>query len=109
MFSAKLSACKLLDGFGVLMTMPSSHGQMASDGCLPEFLLKTNRWRGTHHNIILVFFILASSQVSPGVHGWPPRPPTQSLPSHATRTPNRRPLVEHVWLIWPVAAFPVYA
>ncbi|CAN0154970.1 unnamed protein product, partial [Phaeothamnion confervicola] len=37
--------------------------RMAKDRCLPQFLLSTNRWRGTNHNIIFGFFALATSQV----------------------------------------------
>lgn len=34
---------------------------MASDRCLPEFLLKTNEWRETNHTIIFGFFFLTSA------------------------------------------------
>ena len=37
--------------------------QMALDGCLPDFLLTKNKWRGTNHWIILVYLALATSQV----------------------------------------------
>ncbi|KAJ0389623.1 hypothetical protein P43SY_010407 [Pythium insidiosum] len=37
--------------------------RLASDRMLPSFRLKTNKWRGTHHGIILLFFIIASSLV----------------------------------------------
>jgi amino acid transporter len=30
--------------------------RMALDRCLPQFLLRTNRWRGTNHWILLAFF-----------------------------------------------------
>lgn len=32
--------------------------RMALDRCLPQFLLKTNRARGTHHFILLTFFLV---------------------------------------------------
>ena len=32
--------------------------RMALDRCLPQFLLKTNRLRGTHHFILLAFFVV---------------------------------------------------
>jgi amino acid transporter len=35
--------------------------RMSLDLCLPQFLLKTNRWRGTNHWIILSFFALCCS------------------------------------------------
>ncbi|KAJ0398750.1 hypothetical protein P43SY_009818 [Pythium insidiosum] len=37
--------------------------RLASDRMLPSFRLKTNKWRGTHHGIILLYFIIASSLV----------------------------------------------
>ena len=35
--------------------------RMSLDRCLPEFLLQENRWRGTNHWIILLFFLLCWS------------------------------------------------
>jgi len=35
--------------------------RMSLDRCLPQFLLKENRWRRTNHWIILLFFILCCS------------------------------------------------
>lgn len=35
--------------------------RMALDRCLPQFLLQENRWRGTNHWIILLFFVLCCS------------------------------------------------
>jgi hypothetical protein len=35
--------------------------KLAQDRCLPQFLLRTNAWRGTNHNIIFGFFFIASS------------------------------------------------
>lgn len=35
--------------------------RMASDRCLPQFLLRTNSWRGTNHYIIFGFFIVSAS------------------------------------------------
>jgi amino acid transporter len=35
--------------------------RMAGDGCLPQFLMAKNTWRGTPHWIPLVFFILTAS------------------------------------------------
>ena len=32
--------------------------RLAMDGCLPQLLLKTNRWRGTNHYIILGFLLI---------------------------------------------------
>ena len=32
--------------------------RMALDRCLPQFFLRTNRWRGTNHYILLVFFLV---------------------------------------------------
>lgn len=37
--------------------------RMALDRCLPQFLLDENRWRGTNHWIILIFFLLTSSLI----------------------------------------------
>ncbi|CAN0118008.1 unnamed protein product [Scytosiphon promiscuus] len=37
--------------------------RMAKDRCLPQFILRKNKWRGTHHYIIFGFFLLATSQV----------------------------------------------
>ncbi|KAG5191738.1 amino acid permease-domain-containing protein [Tribonema minus] len=37
--------------------------RMAMDRCLPQFLLRTNEWRGTNHFIIFGFFVLATTQV----------------------------------------------
>jgi hypothetical protein len=37
--------------------------RMASDRCLPQFLLQRNRWRDTTHYIILVYLVIAVSQV----------------------------------------------
>eukprot|EP00752_Nemacystus_decipiens_P004270 g3901.t1 len=37
--------------------------RMAKDRCLPQFILRKNEWRGTHHYIIFGFFLLATSQV----------------------------------------------
>ena len=38
--------------------------RMAMDRCLPSFLLKTNKVRGTNHYIIVGFFLLAASLVT---------------------------------------------
>ena len=35
--------------------------RMSMDNCLPQFLLQTNRWRGTTHWIIVAFFLLCCS------------------------------------------------
>lgn len=35
--------------------------RMTLDRCLPQFLLKENRWRHTSHRIILLFFLLCAS------------------------------------------------
>jgi amino acid transporter len=35
--------------------------RMALDRCLPQFLLRENKWRGTNHWIILLFFALCCS------------------------------------------------
>ena len=35
--------------------------RMSLDRCLPQFLLRENRWRGTNHWIILGFFALCCS------------------------------------------------
>jgi amino acid transporter len=35
--------------------------RMSLDRCLPQFLLSMNRWRGTNHWIILLFFLLCCS------------------------------------------------
>lgn len=35
--------------------------RMSLDRCLPELLLKQNRWRGTNHRIIIAFFLLCVS------------------------------------------------
>jgi amino acid transporter len=35
--------------------------RMSLDLCMPQFLLQTNRWRGTNHWIILGFFLLCCS------------------------------------------------
>lgn len=32
--------------------------RMALDRCLPQFFLRTNRWRGTNHFILLTFFLV---------------------------------------------------
>ena len=32
--------------------------RLAMDGCLPELLLRTNRWRGTNHYIVLGFLVI---------------------------------------------------
>ncbi|CAN0289149.1 unnamed protein product [Ascophyllum nodosum] len=37
--------------------------RMAKDRVLPQIMLKKNKWRGTQHNIIFGFFLLATSQV----------------------------------------------
>ncbi|CAN0447976.1 unnamed protein product, partial [Ectocarpus sp. 12 AP-2014] len=37
--------------------------RMAKDRCLPQFMLRKNKWRGTYHYIIFGFFLLATSQV----------------------------------------------
>uniref|UniRef100_K3XAH6 Amino acid permease/ SLC12A domain-containing protein n=1 Tax=Globisporangium ultimum (strain ATCC 200006 / CBS 805.95 / DAOM BR144) TaxID=431595 RepID=K3XAH6_GLOUD len=37
--------------------------RLAFDRVLPAFLMKQNKWRGTNHNIILSYFVLASSLV----------------------------------------------
>ena len=34
---------------------------MALDRCLPDFLLQTNKWRGTNHYIIVGFFLVCTS------------------------------------------------
>ena len=31
--------------------------RLALDRCLPQFFLNTNSWRGTNHNIVLVFLV----------------------------------------------------
>jgi hypothetical protein len=35
--------------------------RMALDRCLPQFLLNANRWRGTNHWILLVFFFVCTT------------------------------------------------
>ncbi|MFH2202054.1 MAG: APC family permease [Elusimicrobiota bacterium] len=35
--------------------------RMSLDGCLPQFFLKENEWRGTNHWIIAAFFLLSCS------------------------------------------------
>lgn len=35
--------------------------RMTLDRCLPQFLLRENKWRGTNHWIILLFFVLCCS------------------------------------------------
>ncbi|MFN0124080.1 MAG: APC family permease [Blastocatellia bacterium] len=35
--------------------------RMALDRCLPQFLLRENKWRGTNHWIIVMFFLLCCS------------------------------------------------
>ena len=35
--------------------------RMTVDRCLPQFLLRENKWRGTNHWIILLFFVLCCS------------------------------------------------
>lgn len=35
--------------------------RMSMDNCLPQFLLRTNRWRGTTHWIVVGFFLLCCS------------------------------------------------
>ncbi|CAM9882560.1 unnamed protein product, partial [Ectocarpus sp. 8 AP-2014] len=37
--------------------------RMAKDRCLPQFMLRKNKWRGTYHYTIFGFFLLATSQV----------------------------------------------
>jgi len=37
--------------------------RMTLDRCLPQFLLSENKWRGTNHWIILIFFLLTSSLI----------------------------------------------
>ncbi|CAM9516623.1 unnamed protein product, partial [Ascophyllum nodosum] len=37
--------------------------RMAKDRVLPQIMLKKNNWRGTQHNVIFGFFLLAASQV----------------------------------------------
>ncbi|GLE04340.1 hypothetical protein PINS_up013255 [Pythium insidiosum] len=66
-----LSAWIAYDAFGVLSgaVLTSYVGitglcrRLASDRVLPAFLLKTNKWRGTNHVIILLYFVIASSFV----------------------------------------------
>ncbi|KAJ0402507.1 hypothetical protein ATCC90586_002677 [Pythium insidiosum] len=60
-----IDACIVLSG-AVLTSYVGITGlcmRLASDRVLPSFLLKTNKWRGTHHGIILLYFIVASSLV----------------------------------------------
>ncbi|KAJ0390939.1 hypothetical protein ATCC90586_011782 [Pythium insidiosum] len=66
-----LSAWIAYDAFGVLSgaVLTSYVGitglcrRLASDRVLPAFLLTTNKWRGTNHIIILLYFVIASSFV----------------------------------------------
>ncbi|GLE04336.1 hypothetical protein PINS_up013251 [Pythium insidiosum] len=60
-----VDACIVLSG-AVLTSYVGITGlctRLASDRVLPSFLLKTNKWRGTHHGIILLYFVIASSLV----------------------------------------------
>ena len=58
-----LDAALVLSG-AVLTSFVGAVGlfkRMTLDRCLPQFLLKENRWRQTNHRIILLFFFLCSS------------------------------------------------
>jgi amino acid transporter len=58
-----IDAALVLSG-GVLTSYVGVVGlvrRMALDRCLPTLFLNTNKWRGTNHWIIIIFFIICST------------------------------------------------